>query len=211
MVFQAPITIGSLGWGAPVNNTFLDLDARLKTVNAMQTSAATDQGLLAWSFDPATGLGANQTSAGAVYMTKIILREPVTVTNILATVTTAGAGLTANQNFAALYDNLGNRLGVTANQATNWQVSGLKTMPLTIPVININGGVFYVGLLSNGTTQPNFARGSFLGAGPETVNAGLVGSTLRYSLSGAGLTSMPLTIAMGARTADARAWWVALS
>lgn len=210
MAFEAPITIGSLNWGAPVNNTFLDLDARLKALNASQTSAATDQNLIAWSFDPATNLGASQTSGGGIYMSKVIVREPFTVTNILATVTTAGVTLTANQNFAALYDDLGNRLGVTSNQATNWQVSGLKTMPLTAPVVN-PAGVYYVALLSNGTTQPTFARGSLLSAGPETVNAGLTASTYRYSLGPTSQTSMPLSITMGARSADARSWWVALS
>lgn len=210
MVFQAPITIGSLAWGTPLNNSLLDLDSRLKALNLSQTSSATDQNLLAWSFDPATGLGASLTTAGNIFMTKIILREPTTVTNILATVTTAGATLTAGQNLAGLYDSLGNRLGVTANQATNWQSTGLKTMPLTAPVVN-PAGVYYAVLLTNGTTQPTFARGSALTAGPETINAGLSTTTYRYSISGLLQTSLPLSIVMGGRTADARAWWMALS
>lgn len=210
MAFEAPIAIGSLNWGTPVNDTFLDLDARVRALNEAQTSSATDQNLLAWTFDPATNLGASQTSGGGVYMSKIILREPATVTNILATVTTAGSGLVLNQNFAALYDDLGNRLGVTGNQSVAWAVSGLKTMPLTAPVVN-PAGVYYAALLSNGTTQPTFARGSLLSAGPETVNAGLTASTYRYSLGPTAQTSMPLSITMGARSADARSWWMALS
>lgn len=204
-----PIPIGSLNWGAPVNAAFTDHDTRITTLNRMQTSAATDQNLIAWTWDPGTTITASTPTSGTVNMSKIWVREPATVNNVAMTIVTAPTALTAGQNFAALYDSTGARLGVTADQTANWATVGLKDMPLTAPAV-IAAGAYYVAFVSNGTTPPAFGRGSSLAAGGQTVNIGLTATDARYTTGPVGQTTLPLSITMAARSIDTRAWWAAL-
>lgn len=211
MAFVAPITIGSLNWGTPVNDSLLDLDARVKGLRRSQTSTAVDQNLVAWSFDPATNLGASTITTGSVLMIRIAVREAASITNLILSVNTAGVGLTAGQNFAGLYTDTGGLLSQTADQTANWGSTGVKVMPLTAPVGTLGGSYLFVAVLTNGGTSPSFARGSQLSSGASTVNVGLTTTEARYATSGAGLTSLPGSITMGARTQSAMALWAAMS
>lgn len=211
MAFEAPITIGSLAWGGPVNNSLLDLDARVKGLRLSQSSTAVDQNLLAWTFDPATNLAASTVTTGSILMAKIALREASSITNLIVSINTAGVGLTAGQNFAGLYTAAGGLLSQTADQTANWGSTGVKVMPLTAPVGTLGGSYLFVAILVNGGTSPAFARGSQLSSGASTINVGLSTTEARYATSGAGLTSLPGSITMGARTPSAMALWAAMS
>lgn len=211
MAFAAPITIGSLAWGTPVNDSLLDLDARLKALRLSQTATATDQNLVAWAFDPATNLAAGTITTGSILMVKIGVREAINITNVIVSVNAAGVGLTAGQNFVGLYDGTGVRLGQTVDQTANWGSTGVKEVPLTAPVALLAGTYLYVAVLANGGTSPSFARGSQLSSGPSTINVGLTASNARYATSGAGVTSLPANITMAARTQSSMALWAAMS
>lgn len=200
------IPIGSLNWGGPVNAAFTDHDTRITTLNRMQTSAATDQNLIAWTFDGATTLTASTPTSGTVNMLKIWVREPATINNVAMTVITAPTALVAAQNIAGLYDLAGNRLAVTADQTANWATTGLKDMPLTVPYVAA-AGAYYIAFVSNGATPPAFGRGSSLAAGGATVNIGLTAPDARYTTGPVAQTTLPATITMAARTIDTRAWW----
>lgn len=170
---------------------------------------ASDHDLVSWSFDPSHIQGGNPTTAGTVYMIKIPVRHTTTINNLIATVTTAGATLTASQNFAGLYDVSGNLLAQTADQATNWQSVGAKIMALTAPVV-VQPGFYYLALLANGTTPPQFARGQVTSA--SAPNVGLATSAGRYITTATAQTSLPATINMASLAAtDSTARWTAFS
>lgn len=205
-----PIPIGSLAWGTPLNNQIQDLDQRLIALRLSMTSAATDQGYIAWNFDPATNLAVSAMTSGTIFMSKLWVREDSTITNVVASVNTASTGGVVGQNFAGLYDGAGTRIGVTTDQTANWASVGNKIMALTAPV-PVVAGAYYVALLVNATTPLSFARGSALSGGPTTVNANLTATNARFATGPTAQTTLPVSITMGARTADARAVYVAVS
>lgn len=195
------IAIGSLAWGTPLNAAIANLDR-------VQTSTATDQGLINWNFDPATNIVATTVTSGTVNMAKIWIRQPVTINNVAVGVGTAGVTLTANQNFAGLYDTAGNRLAVTADQSVNWASTGGKVMALTAPVA-VNPGAYYVAVLSNAATTPAFVRGSAVVSSIANIN--LTATDGRFTTGPAAQTTLPVSITMAARTLTGNALWVAVS
>lgn len=156
--------------------------------------AARDAGLQGWSGDPATMVGSLQTTAGVLHLMEIRLRSG-TVTNLYIRVTTAGATLTTGQNLLGLFDSTGTRVGVTADQSTVWTSTGSKTAALTTPY-SATGGVFYIGILSNGTTQPTFTASSSLGQ-PNAFRS----APWRTGTSGTGLTAMPASVTLNTAAA----------
>lgn len=162
----------------------------------------------AMNYDPLlcttqTALGAN----GTVYVAKLWV--PVgTITNIVLVVGTAGATLTANQCYAALYDDAKAFVDKTANQATAWTSTGLKTMALA-------GGAYsntvarwmYVAVWANGTTRPAFSRAP---GGNAAINGALSAANARWASANTGITTTePATL--GTFTATAVPYWYALS
>ncbi|MBL8159552.1 right-handed parallel beta-helix repeat-containing protein [Candidatus Saccharibacteria bacterium] len=179
---------------------------------AYQPDVPARHGFVEWNYDPAmagSGSGATGNVSGTLYLMKISSQTGGTVSNILATVGTAGSGLTAGQNFAALYDDAGNLLQRTNDQAANWAATGLMSMPLQSPVTLRAGRDYFVGLLANGTTVPLFvATGA--GGGVTTPNSGLAASRRRFATNTTtGLTAMPASITL--TNSGARTYWVALS
>jgi hypothetical protein len=156
--------------------------------------AARDSGLLGWTLDPATAVGSLQTSAGVLHLIEIRLRTG-TVNTLYVRVGTAGATLTASQNFLALFDSTGARVGLTADQSTAWTTTGTKSAALTTPYA-ATGGVFYVAILSNGTTQPTFIASSSLGQPNFTRAAPFRAGTLLT-----GQTSIPSSVTLGSSAA----------
>lgn len=166
-----------------------------------------DHGLLAWNMDPiicqstSTVLGAN----GTCYVQKLRLDKTVSVTNIVAWVLTAGATLTASQCLAGLYDGSKNLVGVTGDQSATWNSTGAKTMALSGGPFSCAPGVYYVVLMANGTTRPAFLR-----ATGNAHNVNLAAASSRWASADTGrTTSLPATL--GAFTATANPYWVALS
>lgn len=171
---------------------------------------APDHGLLSWNYDPAMcGAGSTGTTAGTVYLMKIkIVNRSTVVTNVLMSVTAAGATLTAGQNFAGLYNSSGTLLSATADQTTAWGTTGLKTMALSAPQ-TLAVGNYYVAVVANGTTPPSFMRGADISS--SGVNAGLTASTGRFVTGPTAQTTLPASITMGSNSTVQTARWVALS
>jgi hypothetical protein len=168
--------------------------------------------LLAASFDPGLAVNASPTTNGVISLVKLAMPRSLSVTNILASIGTGGSTLTAGQNFAAIYDDSGNRLGVTADQATAWQSTGVKTMAISGGPVVVPGGpgrYCFVALLSNGTTPPQFHRTTNNAA---LNNVGLAATDgYRSATSGTGQTSMPATITIGSTASANTLFWVGLS
>ncbi|MET9098284.1 hypothetical protein [Streptomyces antibioticus] len=170
-----------------------------------------DQGLSAWSFDPASCTGSGTTlSAGFIYAVKLLLRQPTTLNRVHAVLGTAGSGLTSGQCLAGYYDTAGNRLGVSADQSTAWASAGNKAMALTAPV-DVPAGAVYAAFLFNGTTSPSFAAGSTHGANFTPGNAALSAGAYRFCRSASGQTSLPSTITLSGFTPDANNVWAGAS
>ena len=166
-----------------------------------------DYGYRAFSFDPVVAVTSNApTGAGIVQLMRVHLPVTATVTNVLIWVATGGTGLTAGQNFAALYSAAGARLDVTADQSTNWAGTGLITMPLAGGAITRTAADYYVAWWSNGTGLPVFMTRS----GANTINGTLGAAALRCATADTGITTTgPANL--GAMSSVQTATWVALS
>lgn len=193
--------------GSAISSNNTAMDSRVTTLERVDTFTPADHALIGWNFDPAAATGSTALTAGVLYLHRVILRKAATVTNLIAAVTTSGSTLTAGQNLAGLYDANGNLLASTADQSSAWTSTGIKTMALTVAQA-LAAGTYYVGLLSNGTTPPTFARGSILSA--SMVNVGLTVATGRFTTYGTTQTSLP-TVTMSSAAFSANAYWVALS
>lgn len=195
---------GTLKYRDPSGNVF---SLNSSGGGAIGVPLPTQQGLLAWAYDPAAVVNSSSTTAGVLNLIKVYAATSSTSNNITVAVVGSGSGLTAGQNLAGLYDNNGNLLAQTSDQSTVWNSGGSKTMSLNSGVSLTVGTVYYVGVLTNGTTQPAFGRGS----GSPAYNAGLATGTYRSMIFGSGLTTLPASIALTSATANSISYWAALS
>ncbi|WP_405994952.1 CHAP domain-containing protein [Streptomyces sp. NBC_00986] len=192
-------------------NTVFEIDGAGRIISAVNSNAwrPVDQGLVAWTMDPASCTPAGSSlSAGYIYFMEVILRNAATITSLCAVVGTAGSGLTSGQCLAGLYTASGTRVGVTADMSTTWNSAGDKTMALTSSYAAA-AGKYYIAFLHNGTTSPVFAAGSSLGATFTPGNAHLASGSYRFCRSASGQTSLPTSYTMTSATADANNIWAA--
>lgn len=173
--------------------------------------SATDHGFAAWSLDAACTNTSSALASGVMTLVKVRTTAPVTPTNLYAHITTAGSGLVAGQSFAGLYNAAGTLIGTTVDQATNWASAGAKIMGITATSTGsltlLPPGIYYIALLTVGTTPPLFARASGVG----TTNANLGSGAYRFATYGTGLTALPATLTLTSMAQAAIAWWVALA
>lgn len=199
MAIQPLPAHGTLNWDIPLNSILTQLGNQW---------VPSDNGWLAWSIDPSQSSTATiNPTAGSVYMMAIPLRQAATVTNIIMSVVTPGATLTAGQNFAGLYNSSGTRVGVTADQSAVWTSVGAYVMPFTAPA-NLTAGMYYGAFVSNGTTRPQFGAEASSAA---VMNTSLTAATYRSSIGATSQTTLPASITMASRTAASFSWFMALS
>lgn len=167
-----------------------------------------DQGLIAWTYDPISATNTSAPSLGVVQLVKVPLRYATTVSNVLLQLTATGT-LTTSQNFAGLYNSGGTLLSSTADQTTAWGSTGLKTMALTAAQ-TVLPGYYYIGFVVNGSAACAFARGNGNAGASTTINAGLAAATYRFATGPSG-TSLPTTITMSSNSAASVPFWGAVS
>lgn len=200
MAIQPLPAHGTLNWDIPLNSILAQLGNQW---------VPSDYSWLSWTFDPsqaANPVASGDYANGEVHMVKLWLRQTATVSNLHMFATAPGATLTAGQNFAALYDSTGTRVGVTADQSASWVTSGFKTMALTASA-NLAAGPIYIAILANGTTRPAWAREASTGP----LNGALTAANYRASIGATAQTTMPASITMASRTATTLSWWGAVS
>lgn len=168
-----------------------------------------DNAYLGWSVAP-EGVGPGAVNAsGTLYGLRIPVPVTISVTNMWIYVNTAGATLTAAQNLLGLYTSAGAKIAQTADQATAWTATGLKSAALTGGPFTIVGGpnvYVYAAILSVGTTPPVFRGINILSAmlnANQTV--GLGGRCVAQTAQ----TTIPATFAPAAVSGLGQ--WVALS
>lgn len=169
--------------------------------------APADAGFLAWNMDPSTASTNGTLATGVVNLLRVNIRTAVTCTNVCAFITTGGSGLTANQNFAGLYNSAGTLVAATANQTAAWAGTGLMTMPLAAGPFALTPGFYWVALLSNGTTPPTFSRSAQ--ASGAASNTGLAAASYRFAANGTGTSLASIT--PSSNTATSLPYWAALS
>ena len=175
--------------------------------------AATDSALLAWSYDPTIATQTFLTTAGVLYLTRVVLTGQQTLTNGLIGLSTAGGTLTSAQNWVALYNSAGTRIAVSADQSTAFATAGLITAAWTSPVVGAAAGIYYIGVLCNGGTAVTLASGTTLKPGNVSLgNAGLTTATSRYLTSGSSQTTTPASVTLSSASGNvAASIWAALS
>lgn len=202
-----PIPAGTTQWDVPVNAAFTDQDER---ITAIAYLAPSDASVLAWNFDLRFANGQSTATAGTLFMARLEVLSAITATNLILAVQTAGSSLTASQNFAGLYNSAGTRLAQTADQSGTWTSTDIKEMALTSPVA-LTAGTYYIGILANGTTPPQFVRTIDSSGLTSFANRGTTVATARWSIDGTGLTALPASVTMGSRTFNAQCYWVGIS
>lgn len=155
---------------------------------AQQAYQPSDSGFLAWTFDPATCAAVKLVGSGNIVLARINVRSAMSVTNVVAAVTVAGATLTVSENFAGLYSSAGTLVASTADQSAAWTTAGVYQMALAGGPYALTPGFYWVAVLVNGTTGPTFLAGSALAT--AAPNAGFTVATARGAFSGSGKTSL---------------------
>lgn len=170
---------------------------------------ASDTSFLAWNYDPAFMSTGQVLTTGVVYLVRINVRSPMTVTNVILFLSTAGASLTANESFAGLYNSSGTLIGATADQSTAWTSGSavMKTMALAGGPYALTTGYYWVGIVSNGGTQPTFGRWASFAL--TSSNAGLAAAGYRWATNGTGTSLANIT--PSANSSYQQQLWAALS
>jgi hypothetical protein len=153
------------------------------------TNNATDQGMITHAFDPAAMQGGIGAVAGTLYLTKLPVRSPVTLSTLWFQVTTLGTGGVAGQNWAGLYAPDGTRLSAVGCDA-QFGVVGSKSAALPAPVA-VAPPFVWGALLFNATGMPQFSRGSTSGS---SHSIGTAAALSRFCTNGTGLTTLPTSI-----------------
>ncbi len=228
-----PIPRGELDWDVPVNAAFTDQDARItgaeggltslsNTVDQQNTriqnievqgsSLAQTYGFIAVAYDPVMALNSLAMPLGQIQMVRVDLARQATISTITQCVVGLGSVLTAGQNFAGLYNSIGQRIGITADQTTNWGTTGSKDMALTAPVL-CSAGTYYVAYLVNATTSPTFLRIVNASTISAFINHNLAPSVARFTTVGAigSATSLPASIDLSTRANSITSYWAGVS
>lgn len=208
-VASVPTSRTSLGLGgAAVLNvgtttgTVAAGDAVGTAVQTLWTPAS--QGLKGWTFDPVmvSSSGVAPT-AGVVSLGAIQLYSAFTSTNFYWSVATAGATLTAGQNFVGLYNSAGNLVWSTSADTTA-TTTGLKTETMAVA---LTAGKYWGAAVFNGTTVPGLARCGAVAGSTAAINLGLTGAALRSATNGATQTALPNPITLSSNAAGSFFWF----
>lgn len=207
---------------APTTGTWATGDVVLTNLGPMRCTAggtpgtwallgpvpAIEHGFCGWNFDSAmVQAGTILGTGGLSYIFRVRAMQS-TVSAINVHLTVGGSALT--NAFASLHDDSGLILSptaITANQNTNLQTGGERTMPLGASQAVTPGKFYRVRLWATGTTLPTLSRAC--NSSSAVVNAG--GAALWFASADSGLTdaaSAPDQI--GSMTGIATAWWVGL-
>lgn len=173
--------------------------------HALGIARPQETGLIAWAFDPANVASGKAGTAGTLYLAALYVAKAATATKLLWGINTAGATVTAGENFVGLYNSAGTLLqsvGVDARVTS----TGLFTETINVAV---TAGLYWVGFMFNATTMPQVYRGQDLNA--TLMNSGATTSTLRFCTNGTGLTTaLPSTITPASNVAAQYSYWAAI-
>jgi hypothetical protein len=146
---------------------------------------ARDHGLEAWTNDPYISPSSSSITNGTMYVVKLMIRRPTTISNLWYVVTGAAVTPTASQNWIGLYNSAGTRLA-QADIGTALTSSGTKSQAITPQAVT--AGFVWVAILGNAATPATLIRGS---SGESSPNINLPTAERRSAIAGTGLTALP--------------------
>lgn len=156
-----------------------------------------DQGLLAWTYDPdIAGHVTAQSSGGVggrITLTKIQIRKSIAWSQVWFGLSGIDTGASLSNCYLGVYNAAGTRVGVTADISTDLMTGAIaKGISLTAP-FTAAPGEYFIAMLLNGTWTTNVLHFKASGAG-ISVNANLTAPSLRYSNMLTGQTSLPASL-----------------
>ncbi len=164
-----------------------------------------DQGMVAWSLDPAEVRTGFLTVNGTVYLVGVKVARAADITKLFWSVSTAGATPTAGQNEVGLYNAAGVKL-VSANvDAAVSSVGGKSTTVASTPV---TPGLYWLGMVFNASTAPTIGIAGSVSA--SITSLGLSAAGYRFATNGTGATALPASITPGSNTALAHGVFAAI-
>lgn len=185
------------------------------TTEIYEPAVPATHSLLGWSHDPQLANGAlSGPGNGVLNIVRIAVPKTISVTNVIFALTAASGTPTAGQNFMALFDSTGARIGVTADQTAAWGTSGVKVGALAGGPFPITGGVnayCWAVILSNASGAPTLAGIGVNTLGATLLSIGLAAGASRYGTILTGQTTVPASFTPGSVTAATRSYWAALS
>lgn len=163
------------------------------TVDFDSTSEPADAGMIGWTGDPVLVAASAGLTSGRIVYQRIRVPNSFTTTGGVLSVGTVGSTLTSGQNLMALLSANGTRLALSTDQTSNFSTgTGVKQCAWTATYTG-GPGIYYVAVLSVGTTPPLIHRFA------NTVTANTFVTTPISSLrairsSGTANTTIPSTV-----------------
>lgn len=164
-----------------------------------------DSGLLVASCDPyAAQATSGNLTAGTLYLMKVWVRYPMTITRLWWIVTSGGTGA-STQSFTGLYSSAGTLLSGSAEISSSLTSAGAKSLTLTTPQALTAGTFVWAAILTNfATTQPILSR--VAGSG-ELARLNETAATYRAATNGTSLTALPGTITPSSNSLAGNILW----
>lgn len=168
-----------------------------------QPDLPSEQGLLAWTYDPNMAghvtAQSNAGVAGRITLVRLILRKQITWSNVWLGLSGVDAAAVLANCYLGVYDSAGTLKGATADVSTSLMSGAVaKPLPLVTP-FTAAAGTYFIAMLLNGTWATNSLTFKASGAG-VSVNAGLAAPNLRYSNMLSAQTSLPSSLTLSGQT-----------
>lgn len=196
----APVTVTRGLQSHGVNGDSLDVPGHLAGI-----SHPREHGLAGWTYPPESVSAGSAGVAGTLYLAKVPLPRPLTLTKMGWGISAAGVSPVAGQNWIVLYDSTGVKLAAVAVDGRVTTVGAWAETIINTPAIT---DFYYFGFLFNAATMPAIFRAGFVSA--SLVNINLPNSSLRFATNGTGLTTPPAVITPSSSVASQNSYFGAI-
>lgn len=201
MAYTPPPVVGQPAWGAPLNDTIGDI--------ASNGFMPQDQSFINWMGDPLSNAEDTLSmTSGRVYLTRIQIRRPETLTGIATIVDTGGTGITSAR--AGMYDAAGNRVARTASLVTQWATTNFCGLTPFEASFMASEGLYFMAFSVDSAT-PTVLRGSAApGSSPSPINLNTGVNQFRAAFSPVIGGGLPASLDLGTCTAHNVVGWGAI-
>ena len=167
------------------------------------TERPSEQGLLAWTYDPNMAghvtAQSNAGVAGRITLVKIPIREQITWSNIWFGLSGVDGAASLANCYLGVYDSAGNLKGTTADISSSLMSGATAKAVALVTPFTAAPGTYFIAMLLNGTWTTNSLTFKASGAG-ISVNAGLTAPNLRYSNLLTSQTSLPSSLTLASQS-----------
>jgi len=168
-----------------------------------------DSGYSGWSFLPDEVNTAQTIVKGTIYVARVRIPTAITSsTSVSWYNSSAGFGVTANQNYVGLYSTSTlAQVAVTAALSTQITTAGLVSATWSTATGSLPAGDYFVAMLQNAMTVSKvLGNSSFL----TPINGTQTGAALRFGTAGTSRTSLPSTLTTPVVTGAFTLWFAVL-